>query len=468
MPLHLHTRRRRGGGLVLFVVLLATAVSAAWGDPLPPIGRSKITIELEPVVSGITPPLVLATTGDHSGRMFLATQDGKIYLVKPGGPMTRPPLFLDVSPNMVKLDPGYDERGLLGLAFHPGFHDRKSPGFGKFYTYTNEPAKSSPVDFPLPPHGRGGIDSLSVVSEWTVDPKDPDRALPQRRIVFTAAHPQMNHDGGQVSFGPDGYLYIAIGDGGAARDRGNGHFPEGNGQNLTTVMGKLLRLDPLDPATTPQSKDPVSANGKYRTPADNPFDGKNGLREIYAYGLRNIWRFCFDDRPGGTGKIIAGDVGQNQIEELDDIVKGGNYGWNLKEGSFRFDPGDASVHRDTQGLPKDLIDPVAEYDHGQGPCIIGGFVYRGKAVPALRGLYVSGDLSTKLNGGGGTIFVCDLKDWQLQVVNIGATKRRLGMNLKSFGQDDAGELYVLGSSSGPTTPDGKVYRIVSLSAGTEQ
>jgi glucose/arabinose dehydrogenase len=197
-----------------------------------------------------------------------------------------------------------------------------------------------------------------VVAEWTVDPADPNVVdLLSRRELLRIDEPQSNHNGGDMHFGPDGMMYIALGDGGAADDQGAGHSSEGNAQDLNNVLGKILRID-VDGTN--------SANGKYGVPADNPFVGKPGVDEIFAYGFRNPYRFSFDRV---TGKLYVGDVGQNDVEEIDIVSSGGNYGWRLKKGSFFFDPNaDAAGFTTTlpvAPVPRDVIEPIAEYDHGR-------------------------------------------------------------------------------------------------------
>jgi len=280
-----------------------------------------------------------------------------------------------------------------------------------------------------------------------------------RREIMRIDEPQFNHNSGMLAFGPDGYLYISVGDGGAGNDVADGHGATGNGQNKNTVHGSILRIDPLDPVTT-TSPDTVSVNGKYRVPADNPFVAADGVDEIYAYGFRNVWRFSFDSL---TGDLVAADVGQGQIEEIDIVRAGGNYGWNLKEGTFRFNPEDGTVNNSIKDLPEGLIDPVAQYDHGEGISITGGFVYRGYAIPELRGKYVFGDFSSGFFQADGRLLYADLDTGLIQEFIIGLDDRNFGLYLKAFGQDADGELYVLaGPALGPFGDTGQVLKIVPL------
>jgi glucose/arabinose dehydrogenase len=357
--------------------------------------------------------------------------------------------------------PNYDERGLLGIAFHPGFSDPTSPGFGKFYTYTSEPVAGA-ADFTVP--NPNTFDHQSVVAEWQVSAGDPDVADPAtRREVLRIDEPQFNHNGGKLAFRPgEPYLYISLGDGGNANDVGDGHNNiTGNGQDLTNVLGKILRIDPLDPTLTPTSSDPASANGRYRVPADNPFiSSGTAVHEIYAYGLRNPFRFSFD---ATSGRLIVGDVGQNNVEEVDFVEAGKNYGWNRKEGSFLFDPNDGSITPDTSPDPA-LTEPILEYSHDDGQAVIGGLIDRGTGVPALTGKYVFGDLASPVTGQG-RLFYSDFTNGLIQELRIGDTARPFGLFLKGFGKDDTGEVYVLADTNiGPSGNGGVVEKIVPITA----
>ncbi len=386
------------------------------------------------------------------GRLFVVEQTGKIRIIKNNALLATP--FLDLSARLVALSASYDERGLLGLAFHPGFSDSSSPGFRKFYTYTSEPV-SGAADFTVPK--TGAFDHQSVIAEWQVSASNPDVADPMsRREVMRIDEPQSNHNGGKLAFRPgEDYLYISLGDGGAANDVGDGHNSKiGNGQDLTTVLGKILRVDPLDPALTSGSADPVSANGKYRVPVSNPFIASGTtVHEIYAYGLRNPFRFSFD---APTDRLIVGDVGQNNIEEVDLITAGKNYGWNQKEGSFLFDPNDGSVMPDPSPDPA-LINPTLEYTHEDGSAVIGGVVERDPGIPALSGLYVFGDFA---QGDRGRLFYGDLETDVVEELRIDEPAGGFDLFLKGFGRDDSDEIYVLGDSNlGPSGNGGVVYKL---------
>jgi len=285
----------------------------------------------------------------------------------------------------------------------------------------------------------------SVVAKWQVSVGNPDIADPaSRREVMRIDEPGTSHSGGKLAFRPgEPYLYISLGDGGCCNDIGDGHNPEiGNGQDLTTVLGKILRIDPLDPSLTTSSADPVSANGRYRVPASNPF-GSDGasVSEIYAFGFRNPFRFSFDEP---SNRLIVADVGEGNIEEVDVVEAGGNYGWNRKEGSFLFNASDGSIMADSSPDPA-LVDPVVEYTHFDGVAVIGGYVYRGSAVPALAGMYVFGEYGY---GGNGRLFYCDLDGALIKELRIGDPEQDLALFLKGIGEDENGELYALGDGSG--------------------
>lgn len=256
-----------------------------------------------------------------------------------------------------------------------------------------------------------------------------------------------------MNFGPDGFLYVVFGDGGNADDMGDGHEPNGNGQNPSNIYGSMIRID-VDGNN--------SANGQYGIPAGNPFvDDPAGLDEVFAYGFRNPFRFGFDLT---TGELIVGDVGQNDIEEIDVVRKSGNYGWNIKEGSFFFDPNGSEdgfvTTQPVREVPDGLIDPIAEYDHDEGLAVIGGFIYRGNQVPGLAGKYVTGDFQF-LDNDFGRLFYLDA-DNEFQEFQIGMDDRNLGMFLKGFGQDREGEIYVFGSTEiGPFGSGGMMMKIVS-------
>jgi glucose/arabinose dehydrogenase len=444
----------------------ATATPTATPTPtplLPRVGKGPVRIELQTVLTGITSPMQWLSANDGTGRMFLVEQTGKIKIFNNGALNATP--FLDVTSRLVALSANYDERGLLSIAFHPGFTNPSSPGYRKIYTYTSEPVAGA-ADFTVPIVG--AFNHQAVVAEWQVSAGNLDVIDPAtRREVMRIDEPQSNHNGCTLAFRPsDKYLYISLGDGGAANDAGAGHNPTtGNGQDLTTVLGKILRIDPLDPALTPSSNDPASANGKYRVPISNPFvattQPANRVAEIYALGLRNVFRFSFDPP---SDRLIAGDVGQDHVEEIDLIEAGKNYGWNRKEGTFLFNSTNGNVSFDPSPDPA-LTNPLAQYSHDDGIAVLGGFVYRGSDVLALPGKYVFGDLAAPGSVSGRLFYLDDLNSGTIKEFRIGNQERQLGLLLKGFGQDANGEIYVLADTNiGPTGTTGRVLKIIPAPA----
>jgi len=428
--------------------------------PPPPVVDTTVkTPGLQLIADSMIAPLVISEPPDGSKRLFIADETGTIWIIGADGKKLASP-FIDISGRMVTLSASYDERGLLGMAFHPDFKTN-----GKFYLfYTAPPKAGTPVPGPF----GSGWNNLTRISEFKVSAADANQADPgSERVLLEDNHPYLNHNGGTVAFGPDGFLYISIGDGGNADDVGNGHVPDwyavnagGNGQdNYANLMGDILRID---------------VNGSpYNIPADNPLVGTAARPEIYAFGFRNPFRFSFD--MGGSHQLIAGDVGQSLYEEIDLVTKGGNYGWNVKEGSHCFDTDSDLVERascpttDSAGNP--LIDPVIELVNnanpkggGVGNAVIGGFVYRGTALPSLQGKYIFGMFSTNNNSESGKVFSADMAangSWTYSQLALVGYPTDLGTYLKSFGQDQSGEIYLLTSDqSGPQGNAGKVYKII--------
>jgi uncharacterized protein (TIGR03118 family) len=415
-------------------------------DPIPAkIAKGNVTIELQAVLDGLVSPLGLAVPDDGSGRLFLYDQIGLIHVLTNGAKMDTP--LLDVRSRLVPLDPGYDERGLLGVATHPNFAQHPF-----VYTYTSEP-NGPMADFMIMYDNGQTNDHQSVIAEWRVDPANTNRLDPSsRREILRIDKPESNHNGGTMRFGPDGFLYFTVGDGGAADDQGPGHLPGGNAQDKTRILGKTLRID-VDTRN--------SANGQYGVPADNPFVNETAVKEIYAYGLRNPYSFSFDRQ---TGDLLLADVGQNDVEEVDKIVKGGNFGWNIKEGSFYFDPNGTNngfvTTQPVRAVPPDLIDPIAEFDHDESDAIIGGYAYRGASLSSMAGKYIFAGWG-EFQSPAGRLFYLDGSD--IKEFHIGADDRALGLWVKGFGEDAAGELYVFGSTNlGPSGTSGKMLKIVPL------
>lgn len=340
-------------------------------------------------------PVGVYAPPDDSGRLFVVEQAGVVRVFSDDTAAAEVQVFLDIRS---LVDSRGNEEGLLGFAFHPDF-----PENGRFF-----------LDYTATDPDR------TVIAQYRVDPADPEGSVPQEAgVILEVSQPYSNHNGGQIAFGPDGYLYVALGDGGSGGD------PRGNGQDPSTLLGSILRID-VDR--------PVDGRA-YGIPEDNPFRGntRGHREEIFAYGLRNPWRFSFDPLTGG---LWTGDVGQNRIEEVDLVEPGGNYGWNIMEGSSCYEP---SSGCDRSGLTL----PVAEYTHESGISITGGFVYRGSRIPSLEGRYVFADF------GSGTIWSLDSADpEQPDVQELMSTS----LNISSFGVDARGELLLCAF-------DGKIYRL---------
>jgi glucose/arabinose dehydrogenase len=332
------------------------------------------------IAEGFIRPLLLTNAGDGSNRLFVVEQDGIIRVIENGATLAEP--FLNIEENVGS---GGNEQGLLGLAFHPDYENN-----GYFYVnYT-------------------GLDGNTVIARFQVsaDPNVADAASETQ--LLTVAQPYENHNGGNLIFGPDGYLYIGLGDGGSGGD------PQGNGQDLETLLGKMLRID-------------VNSGEPFAIPADNPFANGGGLPEIWAYGLRNPWRFSFDR---STGDLYIADVGQGQWEEISflpgGIVGGSNFGWNYFEGTH--------VYQGAAPEGASFVPPVTEYDHSGRCSVTGGFVYRGPSLPEWTGIYIYGDYcSGEVMG----LFQQPDGAWVSQVLFTQPSF------ITSFGEDEAGELYLV-------------------------
>ena len=357
-----------------------------------PFRLGQVEISLSAFVSGVEAPLYLTHAGDGSGRVFIVGQTGRIHIAEAGGNLLPDP-FLDIADRIT----AGGEQGLLGLAFHPSYVEN-----GRFFVnYTD-------------------VNGDTVVAEYRR--QDERRADPtSERVLLQIDQPYANHNGGMLAFGPDGFLYIGMGDGGSGGD------PHDNGQRLDTLLGKLLRID-------------VDGGNPYGIPADNPFTNDQGTRpEIWAFGLRNPWRFSFDRE---SSDLFIGDVGQNELEEVDVLPAGtpagANMGWRIMEASRCFESEECAA--------EGLVLPVAEYPTAEGCAVTGGYVYRGTAFPALRGGYLFADF-------------CGGQIWGLSAseARSGPARRRLllqtQLSIASFGEDEEGELYVTDLSGGA------VYRV---------
>lgn len=381
-------------GSILFIILQSCTSSTGKEKVFAPVAGYQVKQVFQKLT--FNRPVDLQHANDNSGRLFVVEQEGIISVFKNETAVSSKKVFLDIRS---KVEDSGNEEGLLGLAFHPQY---KTNGYF-FVNYT----ASNP--------------DRTVISRFKVS-ADADVADPaSEKIILTFSQPYSNHNGGQVSFGPDGFLYIAVGDGGSGGD------PQGNGQKKSTLLGKILRID----------VDKQSAGNTYAIPASNPF-ARNALgyrEEIYAYGLRNPWRLSFDPV---TKKLWTGDVGQNSYEEIDIIEKGGNYGWNIMEGKHCYEP-------KKNCNPQNLKLPVWEYPRKDGVSITGGFVYRGASLPKLNGQYVYADY------GSGNI-------WALNPVDLSNPVNTLlvksDLNISSFGVDPENELYLCAF-------DGKIYKLIA-------
>ena len=367
--------------------------------PVPvPVALPLARTDVERAFPNLSYPGMVGLTypDDDTDRLFLVLQPGQVVVFPNREDVDAADVFLDIRDRVS--DRGKEE-GLLGLAFDPAFRSN-----GHFYVYYSA---SGP--------------RRSVLSRFSVSDSDPNTADPaSEMIVLEVPQPYSNHNGGQVVFGPDGYLYVGLGDGG---NRGD---PHGNGQNPSTLLGAILRLDVAG----------LDSTDGYTVPSDNPFVGRTGevRKEIWAYGLRNPWRFTFDSL---NGDLWAADVGQNRLEEVDIVRPGLNYGWNTMEGSRCFQP---SRGCDQEGLEG----PIAEYGREDGCSVTGGYVYRGNRLPALYGAYVYGDF-------------CSGKIWGLRYDGSRATERMelvdSDLQISSFGEDRSGEVFILSF-------DEKIYRLM--------
>ena len=398
-------------GIVLLLISVIFFVPNFFVDSQPVKAQSSLSVSLQPLITGLTQPVYVTHAGDGSNRLFVVEQAGTIRIYANGTPLGTP--FLDIR----DLVTSGGERGLLSVAFHPNYESN-----GRFFVnYT----ASRP-------------NLKTIIAEYHVS-SNPNVSQTSERVILSIDQPFTNHNGGQLQFGPDGYLYVGMGDGGSGGD------PQGNGQNLNSLLGKILRID-------------VDREQPYTIPAENPFVNRDGRDEIFALGLRNPWRFTFDRL---TGRLFAGDVGQNAREEIDWIERGGNYGWNRFEASLCFNPPTGC-----EAGASSFQFPIAEYDRDEGTTVTGGYVYRGRSFPELNGKYIFGDF------GSGRI-------WALQEGNDGTWNRtellNTSFNISSFGEDESGEIHVVNYSGSvlrlqadsPTPPDFFVSLIPS-SAKTDQ
>jgi glucose/arabinose dehydrogenase len=397
------------GALTLFLALVAISPRP---EALAESSTAWPTIQLQLVAGGFQRPVFIGNASDGSGRLFVLEQGGLIRILHTDGSLEPTP-FLDISDRVRSpADGGGNEQGLLGLAFPPDYTDK-----GHFYVYyTNQDGNNMVARF----HLTGNPDMADPASE---------------EQILLLEHPgQENHNGGQLAFGADGYLYIGTGDGGGGGD------PHGNAQNPASLLGKILRIDvEFTNAMTPYNtylpcvqKGEAQGTAKaYRIPSDNPFVGMAGYREeIWALGMRNPWRFSFDRQ---THDLFIGDVGQNAYEEIDfqpaSSSGGENYGWNVLEGTHCYN----ALACDSTGM----VPPIAEYDHSQGCSVTGGYIYRGLDFPSLQGIYLYADY-------------CSGRMWGLQNEGAWQSQQLLesGLNVSTFGESEGGEIYLADLAGG--------------------
>ncbi|MDP4283623.1 MAG: PQQ-dependent sugar dehydrogenase [Bacteroidota bacterium] len=373
--------------------------------------KDSLVFKLEEVTDSLYSPLALENAHDGSGRIFIAEQAGRIMVLKDGKLLKEP--FLDIQSLLVPLKNVMTDVGLLGFAFHPDYKNN-----GRFFVHYCAPSKK-------------GFNHKEVLEEFKVSANNPDKANPIGKVILEVEQPDKSHNGGNIVFDKEGYLYLGFGDGGGP---GDPHGTIGNGQDLNQLLGKIIRID-------------VDHGKPYSIPKDNPFVGKEGRDEIWCYGMRMPWRISFDEK---TGELFCGDVGESKYEEVDIIQKGKNYGWRAMEG---FHPFDSTLY----AKGGDFTPPVIEYPHPEGICIIGGYVYRGKQFPALEGKYIFGDWASK-------VFYMDKNANQQWVKHDckfeGNTDNKFKFKINSFGIDEAGEIYVVTQNeAGAISPSGVVYKL---------
>ncbi len=443
LPAALRRLALSGLALALFNLSSATAAPA-------------LSVSLAPVAEGFVSPLNLVSIPDGSGRLLIADQPGKIHVLNADGKLADR-LFLDLGNRIVKLNQGFDERGLLGLVLHPKFRKNR-----KLYAYYSAPLRAGqPTNW----------NHTSTLSEFTATPDFSGAIAASERVLLQIDEPQFNHNGGRMAFGPDGFLYIGVGDGGGANDNEFGHAPQGNGQSTETLLGKILRID----------VDGADGDRAYGIPRDNPFaDGKQGRAEIFAYGIRNPWGLAFDR--AGRKELFVADVGQNLYEEINIITKGGNYGWRVWESHIAFDnkkpnePLPDAPRTDAFGKP--FIEPIAWYKHPargkidptqvEGISVTGGHVYRGKAIKSLRGKYIFADWSRAWALPDGVLFAATPASkkrgakWSIESLPATTTAGgKIGAYIVAMAEDASGELYVLTTARNALIgTTGKVMKIV--------
>jgi glucose/arabinose dehydrogenase len=448
-PITVRTASR--GGFLLASMLLAGS-GCTVTPPASPTGSIPASalpsqeaapdVSLEEVVDGLSTPVAMVPIPGNDAHALILEQTGRIWVLDGDDLLAEP--FLDLTSRLVELSRDYDERGLLGLSFHPDYADN-----GRVFIYYSAPLRDGAA---------AGQDHTNRLSEFRVEPGALRVDAASERPILEFEQPQPNHSGGALGFGPDGYLYLGAGDGGGTGDASEGHSPQGNAQDTSKLNGKILRLD-------------VDGADPYAIPPDNPFAAGGGAPEIYAHGFRNPWRLAWE--PDGERRLIVSDVGYGRYEEIDVVERGGNYGWRIREGAHCLDvqepltPLASCPVAGENGDP--LIDPVAEYTHTDvGVAVVGGFVYRGSAIPALAGRYIFADFSRQWTTdppvGHGSLLAAEPAGadapWSWRELALGDGQRP--NFITGIGEDAAGELYLMVREElGPEGTTGRVLRVVA-------
>ncbi len=371
----------------------------------------SLLFTLEKIADSLYAPLAIEHSHDGSGRLFIGEQAGVIRIFENGKVIDTP--FLDIRKKLVPIRNEYMDVGLLGFAFHPDYKNN-----GRFFVHYSAPSNK-------------GSDNTSVLAEGRVSLYNPNRASDSLNILLEVEQPESNHNGGNIIFDKEGYLYIGFGDGGG---QGDVHGKVGNGQDMEQLLGKILRID-------------VNHQKPYSIPPDNPFVNKPGRDEIWSYGFRMPWRISFDR---ATGELFCADVGQDQYEEVNIVTKGKNYGWRAMEGFHIYD---SLLFTSTA----DYELPIAEYKHPEGVSVTGGYVYRGKQYPDLNGIYLFADWAFKM------FFLSKDTDGKWIKYNSrfeGKDDNKFSFRINSFGEDEGGEIYIaVQEDIGAISPTGAVYKI---------